>query len=107
MIFLIVGQWPLLGPRASFGGFNFGAIYYYLIAPFVWLFNFNPIGAVAASVFFSILSILMLYRLVRLWFNDRNLALLAAGLQALSLFDVQNAYYISNPNLLPFFLLWF
>lgn len=105
--FLVNKQIPLLGPSASLGAFNFGAVYYYLLAPFVWLFRFNPIGAVFTSTVFSVLSVYMLYRLVELWFRNRRIALLAAGLAAVSLFDVQNAYYISNPNLMPFFLLLF
>lgn len=97
----------LLGPGASVGGFSFGAVYYYLLAPFVLLFRQYPVGAVFASTFFSLLSIIILFLLIKLWTNRRSVALLGAFLMAISMFDIQNAYYVSNPNLLPFFILSF
>lgn len=105
--FLVEGQVPLLGPSSSLGSFNFGAVYYYLITPFVWLFGFAPYGAIFVSVLFSLLSIGVLYQLIKLWFCRQDVALLGSFLLSVSLFDIQNAYYISNPNLLPFFMLWF
>ncbi len=99
--------WPLLGPSSALGGFYFGAIYYYIEAVFIGLFRFVPTGAVFTSTVFSLLSLPMLYRLCRTWFQDPAVAVLAVAVQAVALFDVQNAYYVSNPNLLPFFLLAF
>ena len=104
--FIQYGHWPLLGPSSSLGGFNFGAIYYYLLAPFVWLFHFAPYGAVLVSGIFSVLSVFMLYRLLRLWFSDKRVARLGAFFLAISVFDIQYSYYVSNPNLMPFFVLW-
>lgn len=99
--------WPLLGPSSALGGFYFGAIYYYIEAVFIGLFRFVPIGAIFTSTVFSLLSLPMLYKLCRSWFQDSTVAVLAVAIQAVALFDVQNAYYVSNPNLLPFFLLAF
>jgi len=105
--FIHFGRWPLLGPSSSLGGFSFGAVYYYLLAPFVWLFRLAPYGATAVSALFSVLAVWMLYRLLSLWFADKNVARLGAFFLAICTLDIQNSYYISNPNLLPFFLLWF
>lgn len=58
--FVFLHQWPLLGPSSSLGGFNFGAAYYYLLTPFVIMFNFAPYGATFASVFFSVLQVVVL-----------------------------------------------
>ena len=55
--FIAYGDWPLLGPMGSVGGYYFGPAYYYLLTPFVWLVNANPVGAVFASGFFSVLTI--------------------------------------------------
>lgn len=49
----------------------------------------------------------MLYQLLAVWFGRRDIARLGAFLLSLSAVDIQYSYYISNPNLLPFFLLWF
>jgi len=105
--FLMLGQWPLLGPSSSLGGFYFGAVYYYILAPFVWLFSYASYGAMGAGVFFSVLSIVLLYNLLMEWFKRKDAALLGSLLLSISVVDVQNVYYISNPNLLPFFSLWF
>ena len=105
--FLANGKWPLLGPSASIGEFYFGAIYYYILTPFVYLFSYRPVGAVVSSTIFSLLSLIVFYKLLRLWFGRKDLALIGIILAAVSVYDIQNAYYISNPNLLPFFVLSF
>jgi hypothetical protein len=106
--FLHFGHWPLLGPSSSLGGFYFGAIYYYIITPFMWLFNFAPYGATIVSLLSSVLTVGMLYKLLRLWFpGEQAIARVGAFLLAISAFDIQYSYYVSNPNLMPFFLLWF
>lgn len=101
--FIAYGDWPLLGPMGSVGGYYFGPAYYYLLAPFVWLANLNPIGAIVASGFFSVFTVYIVYGLVNLWTGQRSIALLAAFLLSISTRDIQNSYYVSNPNFLPFF----
>jgi 4-amino-4-deoxy-L-arabinose transferase-like glycosyltransferase len=98
-------QWPLLGPSSALGNFYFGAVYYYIEAVFVRLLAFSPVGAVFTSTVFSLASLPLLYMLCRKWFVDSRVAVLAVAIQAVALFDIQNAYYVSNPNLLPFFFL--
>ncbi|HYE22049.1 MAG TPA: glycosyltransferase family 39 protein, partial [Verrucomicrobiae bacterium] len=104
---LVYHKIPLLGPSASLGGFYFGAFYYYLMVPFVWISNFFAWGAVALSGIFSVLQVIAMYHLLKLWFNNEKMGLLGALITAVCLFDVQNSYYISNPNLLPFFVIVF
>jgi 4-amino-4-deoxy-L-arabinose transferase-like glycosyltransferase len=100
-------NFPLLGPSSALGGFYFGALYYYIEAVFVRTANFAPYGATLASSFFSLISLPMLYVLCKRWFSDPWVATAAVAIQSIALFDIQNAYYISNPNLLPFFVLAF
>ena len=99
------GRWPLLGPSSALGGFYFGAFYYYIEGLFVFLFRFVPYGAVFSSTFFSLLSLPLLYLLCRKWFINPWVATLAVGIQSVALFDIQNSYYVSNPNFLPAFFL--
>jgi 4-amino-4-deoxy-L-arabinose transferase-like glycosyltransferase len=114
--FVKLHHWPLLGPVASVGNFYFGPIYYYLITPFALAFGLAPYGAVFTSAFFSVLEVWVFYKLLGLWFGQKNvpagrfaeqIPLLGALLLAVSVYDIQNAYYISNPTLLPFFILLF
>lgn len=100
-------QLPLLGPSSMFGGFYFGAIYYYIFGVLAWLTGFSAYSGSLTSTIFSIGSIVFLYALLRRLFNDPKVALIAVALQTICLFDIQNTYYISNPNLLPFFVLGF
>src|ERR1035437_10265433 len=48
---ILHGHLTLLGPTSSVGGFFLGPIYYYFMAPFLWLFNDNP-GRGAQKLFF-------------------------------------------------------
>lgn len=104
---LLVRHQPVfLGPASSLGGLSFGPVYYYLIAPFIALFRLNPLGALFAARVVDIGFLVVLYFLLRLWFPRSKVAIIAILLAATSLYDIQNAYYISNPNPLPLFLLF-
>lgn len=99
------GKSVLVGPSASLGGFYFGAVYYYLLAPIVWALNFLPVGAVLTATIFSLLELVMLYLLLKKWGFSFSTTLLGVFLLAISVFEIQNSYYISNPNPIPFFML--
>lgn len=46
---LIKGDWPFIGPITSVGNFYLGPLYYYLMAPFLWLSGYNPVGPAIAT----------------------------------------------------------
>ena len=50
---ILHGHLTLLGPTSSVGGFFLGPIYYYFMAPFLWLFNYNPVGPAVMVAFFG------------------------------------------------------
>ena len=54
---IVDGKWTLLGPTASVGGFFMGPIYYYFMAPFLWLWNFSPVGPAVMVALFGIATI--------------------------------------------------
>lgn len=62
------GKIPLQGPITSMGTFHLGPFYYYLLAPFVFLFNNDPIGIVYFEITDGLLLVavgfLFLYKLV-------------------------------------------
>src|SRR3981081_4139671 len=41
---ILEGHLTLLGPRSSAGDFFMGPIYYYMMAPFLWLWHLDPVG---------------------------------------------------------------
>lgn len=105
----ISGKVPLQGIETSIGGFHMGPLYYYLIAPFVYLTSGDPIGPV---LFFLIvgLTIVVLSYVWALRFANVYTAIIFSSAIATSphlIFLSKGAY---SPNLQPFillFLLWF
>lgn len=101
---LLEGDWVGLGPTASVGGFFLGPIYYYFMAPFLWLFHFDPVGPAVMVALFGIATVFLVYWVGKEWLSEK------AGLFAATLYGVSPlviAYSRSswNPNLMPFFSL--
>lgn len=99
---ILHGQLTLLGPTASVGGFFLGPIYYYFMAPFLWLFNFNPVGPAVMVAIFGVATVWFVYKITAEFFN-RTTGLIAASLYAVSPLVVAYSRSSWNPNLMPFF----
>ena len=94
----------LIGPGTSVGNMYLGPIYYYMIAPFLLLFNFSPVGP---SVFIALLGIITIYfvwYVSRKWFGNIA-ALVSALLYSVSPVVIYFARSSWNPNIMPFFAL--
>lgn len=101
---ILHGDLTLLGPTASVGGFFLGPIYYYFMAPFLWLFNYNPVGPAIMVGLFGVATVWLVYKLGSEFFG------IATGIMAATLYSIAPliiAYSRSswNPNLMPFFSL--
>lgn len=101
---ILHGKLTLLGPTASVGGFFLGPIYYYLMAPFLWLFNYNPVGPAVMVAFFGIATVYLVYKLTSEFFN-KTVGLTAALLYSISPIVITYSRSSWNPNLMPFFSL--
>lgn len=101
---ILHGKLTLLGPTASVGGFFLGPIYYYFMAPFLFLFNYDPVGAAVMVALFGIATVYLTYRVGREFFNERA-GLFAAALYAVSPLVIAYSRSSWNPNLMPFFSL--
>ncbi len=97
-------KWTLLGPTASVGGFFLGPIYYYFMAPFLWLFRFDPVGPAVMVALFGIATVFLVYKVGK-DFYDAKAGLIVAGLYALSPLVIAYSRSSWNPNLMPFFSL--
>jgi len=62
---ILHGSFTLLGPTASVGGFFLGPIYYYFMAPFLWLFNYDPVGPAIMVALFGIATVWLVYKVGR------------------------------------------
>jgi GT2 family glycosyltransferase len=80
---LLNGQIPLVGIASSHPWLHQGALWTYLLAFFLWIFNFNPVAGAYLSVFLGILSIFGIYVLGSTLFSKRT-GLIASLLYATS-----------------------
>ena len=95
---------PFLGPTASVGGFYLGPAYYWMAAPFLWLFRFDPVGPSYFVAALGVGTVWLLYKLLKepvgFW-----PAIAASSLYATAPLIVRYARSSWNPNPLPFFAL--
>lgn len=101
---ILHGGLTLLGPTASVGGFFLGPIYYYFMVPFLWLFNYDPVGPAIMVAIFGIATIWLIHKVGKELFGS-SIGLIAAGLYAISPLVVTYSRSSWNPNPMPFFSL--
>lgn len=102
---MIVEKRPtFLGPTASVGGFYLGPAYYYMGAPFLWFFNFDPIGPSYMVAMLGVATVFLLYTFLHKSVGFYP-ALLASSLYATAPLIVRYSRSSWNPNPLPFFAL--
>src|ERR1035437_2256393 len=101
---ILHGHLTLLGPTSSVGGFFLGPIYYYFMAPFLWLFNYNPVGPAVMVALFGIATVWLIYKFCADLFNPR-IGIIASFFYAISPLIISYSRSSWNPNPLPFFSL--
>lgn len=101
---ILRGQLTLLGPRASAGDFFLGPVYYYMMAPFLFLSNLDPVGPAVMVALFGIATVFLVYFVGRKFFGVKA-GLMAASLYAVSPLVIAYSRSSWNPNPMPFFSL--
>lgn len=104
--FLTKGNLMFIGPQTSIGNMYLGPWYYYLIAPSLWLFNFNPIGPAVFVAILGIITVWLIYLVGQDWF-DKKTGLFASLIFAISPVIIKYTSFSWNPNIMPFFSLLF
>src|SRR5947209_4719443 len=94
---ILHGHLTLLGPTASVGGFFHGPIYYYLCAPFFFLFNMSPVGSSIMVALLSVTTIWLIYKIGSEFFN-KTTAIVASILYAISPMVIVYSRSSWNPN---------
>ena len=102
---ILHGHLTLLGPTASVGGFFLGPIYYYFMTPFVWLFNYNPVGPAVMVALFGIATVWLTYFVGSKFFGVKA-GFIAALLYTISPLVIAYSRSSWNPNPMPFFVLY-
>src|SRR6185437_11845881 len=101
---ILQGHFTLLGPRASAGDFFTGPIYYYMMAPFLWLFHLDPVGPAVMVALFGVATVWLIYHVGKEFF-DQKTGLIAAAFYAVSPLVLTYSHSSWNPNVVPFFSL--
>ena len=99
---ILSGNITLLGPRASAGDFFLGPIYYYMIAPFLLLTNYDPVGPAIMVALFGVGTVALVYFFAKEFFGMKA-ALIASILYAISPLVIAYSRSSWNPNPMPFF----
>jgi 4-amino-4-deoxy-L-arabinose transferase-like glycosyltransferase len=99
-------DWPLLGPHMNHTTFKLGAIYYYFQIISAKIFGHTPESVAYPDLFFSILSIPLLFFFLKRYFSE-NLSLSITGLYSLSFFAIKYSRFAWNINPIPFFVILF
>lgn len=100
---IVTGEhFPAIGAPTSVGQVYLGPFYYYFIAPWLLLFNFQPIGLAFGVAFFSSLFILINFLTVKRLVNEKT-AYISTIFLTLSATLIDFSRFSWNPNLLPLF----
>ncbi len=94
----------LIGPGTSVGGMYLGPLYYYFMAPFLLLSNFNPVGPAIGVAFLGIITIYLVYDVSNVWFGKAQ-AIVSSLFFAISPTVINYSHSSWNPNIMPFFAL--
>jgi len=103
---ILEGNFTLLGPRSSAGDFFMGPIYYYMITPFLFLFNYDPVGPAVMVAILSVFTTWLIFFVGKKWFGE-TAGLIAAALYSVSPVVITYSHSSWNPDVLPFFALLF
>lgn len=101
---ILHGHLTLLGPTASVGGFFLGPIYYYFMAPFLFLSDYNPVGPAIMVALFGVATVWLVYK-IGSEFLDEYVGMVCALLYSISPVVIAYSRSSWNPNIMPFFSL--
>lgn len=94
----------LVGPGTSIGNMYLGPLYYYLMAPALFLSNYSPVGPAVMVALFGVLTVFLIWIISREWFG-RSAAFVAALLYSIAPTIIIYSRSSWNPNIMPFFAL--
>jgi len=67
---ILMGHLVLNGPRTGIGHFNLGPLWYYLLAPFYFLTNLDPMGANYFNILINVFNFIVIFYVTRKIFDD-------------------------------------
>jgi 4-amino-4-deoxy-L-arabinose transferase-like glycosyltransferase len=101
---LINGDLIFVGPGTSVGNMYLGPLYYYMMAPALWLANFSPVGPAVEVAVLGTVTIFFIWFVSQKWFG-KIAAIVAAFFYSVSPVVIYHSRSSWNPNIMPFFAL--
>ncbi len=98
---IVDGKFTLLGPTASVGGFFMGPVYYYFMAPFLWLSRLDPVGPAIGVALVGTVTVYLVYVSTSALFSPVA-GVVASLIYALSPIVIAYSRSSWNPNIVPF-----
>lgn len=98
------GNLVFIGPMTSIGNMYLGPLYYYLVAPALFISNLNPVGPAIMVALLGVLNVWLTWYVGRTWFG-RVAGLISALLFAISPIAIIYSRSSWNPNPMPLFAL--
>lgn len=102
-----LGNLKLVGPETDIPGVFHGALYYYLLIPSYLISNFDPNFGALFLTLLNLLGIIIIYKLSLILFHKRGVGVIAAFIWAVSYEQANFSRFLSNPSLMPIFILLF
>lgn len=96
------GSIPLIGIASSHPWLHQGALWTYLLGPWLWLFYFNPVSGAYLSIIIDILALFVIYCVGSKLFTQR-VGLLSAALYATAPLVILNARMPYHTSPIPLF----
>lgn len=101
---LLRGNLVFIGPQTSIGNMYLGPLYYYMMAPALFLSGLSPVGPAMMTAILGTLTVFLTWLIGRSWFG-KTAGFIAALLFALSPVAIIYSRASWNPNPMPFFAL--
>lgn len=98
------GDLIFVGPGTSIGTMYLGPLYYYMMAPALFLSRLSPVGPSIMVALLGVATIFLVWKVAREWFGQIPAAL-SAILYATSSVVIIFSRSSWNPNIMPFFAL--
>ncbi|HCQ31287.1 TPA: hypothetical protein DIU27_02815 [Candidatus Collierbacteria bacterium] len=98
------GNLVFIGPRTSIGDMYLGPLYYYMMAPALFLSRLNPVGPAVLNAIIGTFTVFLTYFIGRKLFNKWS-GLITALLYAVSPVAIIYSRSSWNPNPMPLFAL--
>ena len=94
----------LIGPGTSIGNMYLGPLYYYFMAPWLFLFGLSPVGPAVSIAVLGVATVFLIWHITREFFGQPA-AWVASALYAVSPVVITYSKSSWNPNIMPFFAL--